>query len=61
MLNPQNGSPITLAFTGYGSRTLLFDERTTLDWPLKADPVKGDGKRFYSPEEVVIAYNEGQA
>jgi DNA-directed RNA polymerase subunit beta' len=22
--------------------------------------VKGEGRRFYSPEEVIIAYNEGQ-
>jgi DNA-directed RNA polymerase subunit beta' len=22
--------------------------------------VKGEGRRFYSPEEVMIAYNEGQ-
>ena len=24
------------------------------------NPVKGEGRRFYSTEEVVIAYNEGQ-
>jgi DNA-directed RNA polymerase subunit beta' len=24
------------------------------------DPVKGEGKIFYSPEEVIIAYNEHQ-
>ena len=25
----------------------------------KEVPVKGEGKAFYSPEEVIIAYNEG--
>ena len=24
------------------------------------EKVKGEGKAFYSPEEVIIAYNEGQ-
>ena len=25
---------------------------------MKEDPVKGEGMTFYSPEEVIIAYNE---
>ena len=27
----------------------------------KEEPVKGEGMTFYSPEEVIIAYNEGRA
>ncbi len=28
--------------------------------PRLTEKVKGEGKSFYSPEEVIIAYNEGQ-
>jgi DNA-directed RNA polymerase subunit beta' len=34
----------------------LTKERKSID----DNPVKGEGRRFYSAEEVIIAYNEGQ-
>ena len=57
ILNPQNGNPITvpsqdmvlgLYYTSKGKKST------------KDDLVKGDGKIFYSAEEVIIAYNEGK-
>ncbi|MBK8344049.1 MAG: DNA-directed RNA polymerase subunit beta' [Bacteroidetes bacterium] len=57
ILNPQNGNPITvpsqdmvlgLYYTSKGKKST------------KDDLVQGDGKVFYSAEEVIIAYNEGK-
>lgn len=57
MLNPQNGSPITLPSQDMVlGLYYITKERKSTD-EIK---VKGDGRAFYSAEEVVIAYNEGQ-
>jgi DNA-directed RNA polymerase subunit beta' len=57
MLNPQDGSPITLPSQDMvlGLYYLTKERKSIAE-----NPVKGEGRRFYSPEEVVIAYNEGQ-
>lgn len=57
MLNPQNGSPITLPSQDMvlGLYYITKERKTSDDYE-----VKGEGGRFYSPEEVIIAYNEGQ-
>ncbi|MCP3927536.1 MAG: DNA-directed RNA polymerase subunit beta' [Bacteroidetes bacterium] len=58
MLNPQNGSPITLPSQDMvlGLYYITKERRSTEEMK-----VLGEGRRFYSPEEVIIAYNEGQA
>ncbi len=57
MLNPQDGSPITLPSQDMVlGLYYLTKERKSIP----ENPVKGEGRRFYSPEEVQIAYNEGQ-
>jgi len=57
MLNPQDGSPITLPSQDMVlGLYYLTKERKSIP----EAPVKGEGRRFYSPEEVSIAYNEGQ-
>jgi DNA-directed RNA polymerase subunit beta' len=55
ILNPANGAPITVPSQDMvlGLYYLTKGRKST---PEK--PVKGEGYRFYSPEEVVIAYNE---
>ncbi|MEL7020276.1 MAG: DNA-directed RNA polymerase subunit beta', partial [Bacteroidota bacterium] len=57
MLNPQNGSPITLPSQDMvlGLYYITKERRST-----ESTKVKGEGRRFYSSEEVMIAYNEGQ-
>ncbi len=57
MLNPQDGSPIQLPSQDMvlGLYYLTKERIGT-----KEIPVLGEGKTFYSPEEVVIAYNEKQ-
>jgi len=57
MLNPQDGSPITLPSQDMvlGLYYITKDKRSTEDMK-----VKGEGRTFYSPEEVMISYNEGQ-
>ncbi|HRP88640.1 MAG TPA: DNA-directed RNA polymerase subunit beta' [Edaphocola sp.] len=55
ILNPQNGTPITLPSQDmvlglyYLTKGKKTDENVT---------IKGEGKPFYSPEEVIIAHNE---
>ncbi len=57
MLNPQDGSPITLPSQDMVlGLYYLTKERKSIP----EAPVKGEGRRFYSAEEVGIAYNEGQ-
>ena len=57
MLNPQDGSPITLPSQDMVlGLYYLTKERKSIP----ENPTKGEGRRFYSPEEVLIAYNEGQ-
>ncbi len=57
ILNSQNGTPITLPSQDMvlGLYYITKGRKST-----KEQPVKGEGKIFYSPEEVIIAYNEGQ-
>ncbi len=56
MLNPQDGSPVTLPSQDMvlGLYYLTKHKKSTPD-----SPVKGEGKTFYSSEEVIIAFNEG--
>ncbi len=56
ILNPQNGSPITLPSQDMvlGLYYITKPKRSMGDLV-----VKGEGMSFYSPEEVTIAYNEG--
>jgi DNA-directed RNA polymerase subunit beta' len=56
ILNPANGTPVTLPSQDMvlGLYYLTKDKVTTKDVT-----VKGEGKIFYSPEEVIIAHNEG--
>ncbi|MCB0655874.1 MAG: DNA-directed RNA polymerase subunit beta', partial [Saprospiraceae bacterium] len=55
MLNPQDGSPITLPSQDMvlGLYYLTKERAST-----EENKVKGEGMSFYSPEEVIIAYNE---
>ncbi|MFI5124222.1 MAG: DNA-directed RNA polymerase subunit beta' [Chitinophagales bacterium] len=57
ILNPQNGTPITLPSQDMvlGLYYITKGKKSTPE-----AKVKGEGKSFYSPEEVIIAYNEGQ-
>jgi DNA-directed RNA polymerase subunit beta' len=56
ILNPQNGTPITLPSQDMvlGLYYISKGKKTT-----PAEKVRGEGKAFYSAEEVIIAYNEG--
>lgn len=58
MLNPQDGSPITVPSQDMvlGLYYLTKERKSEGDII-----VKGEGKKFYSSEEVRIAYNEGKA
>ncbi|MGB4843247.1 MAG: DNA-directed RNA polymerase subunit beta' [Ferruginibacter sp.] len=55
ILNPQNGTPITLPSQDMvlGLYYITKGKKSTDE-----EKVKGEGKSFYSPEEVIIAYNE---
>jgi len=55
ILNPQNGTPITLPSQDMvlGLYYITKGKKTT-----DTETVKGEGKLFYSAEEVIIAYNE---
>jgi len=57
ILNPQNGTPITLPSQDMvlGLYYITKGKKTMGD-----EIVKGEGKAFYSAEEVIIAYNEKQ-
>jgi DNA-directed RNA polymerase subunit beta' len=57
ILNPQNGTPITLPSQDMvlGLYYITKGRKGTPE-----NPVKGEGKAFYSMEEVIIAYNEKQ-
>ncbi|MCW3074730.1 MAG: DNA-directed polymerase subunit beta [Flaviaesturariibacter sp.] len=56
ILNPQNGTPITLPSQDMvlGLYYISKGKKSTPE-----EIVKGEGKAFYSQEEVIIAYNEG--
>src|SRR6202789_667492 len=57
ILNPQNGTPITLPSQVrlLGLYYLTKGKKST-----DTEKVKGEGKAFYNAEEVIIAYNEKQ-
>jgi DNA-directed RNA polymerase subunit beta' len=57
ILNPANGAPITVPSQDMvlGLYYITKGRRGT-----EKNPVKGEGKTFYSAEEVIIALNEGQ-
>ncbi len=57
ILNPQNGTPITLPSQDMvlGLYYITKGKRST-----DTEKVNGEGKSFYSSEEVIIAYNEGK-
>src|SRR5678810_385478 len=57
ILNPQNGTPITLPSQDMvlGLYYITKGKKSTPEVK-----VRGEGKSFYSPEEVIIAYNEQQ-
>jgi DNA-directed RNA polymerase subunit beta' len=56
ILNPQNGTPITLPSQDMvlGLYYITKGKKST-----DTEVVRGEGKSFYSNEEVIIAYNEG--
>ena len=56
MLNPQDGSPITLP----SQDMVLGLYYLTKELKSNGQLVMGEGRTFYSSEEVIIAYNEGQ-
>ena len=55
ILNPANGAPITVPSQDMvlGLYYMTKPRRTT-----ETEIVRGEGQRFYSPDEVIIAYNE---
>ncbi|NOR87661.1 MAG: DNA-directed RNA polymerase subunit beta', partial [Bacteroidales bacterium] len=55
ILNPANGAPITVPSQ---DMVLGLYYMTKPRKNIKENPVKGEGYKFYSPEEVIIAYNE---
>jgi len=57
ILNPQNGTPITLPSQDMvlGLYYITKGKKTN-----DKETIRGEGKAFYSSEEVIIAYNEGK-
>ena len=57
ILNPQNGTPITLPSQDMvlGLYYITKGKRTT-----ETEKVRGEGMSFYSADEVIIAYNENR-
>ncbi|NNK80734.1 MAG: DNA-directed RNA polymerase subunit beta', partial [Flavobacteriales bacterium] len=57
ILNPANGAPVTVPSQDMvlGLYYITKSKKSTKD-----DVVKGEGLTFYSPEEVIIANNEGR-
>jgi len=57
ILNPANGAPVAVPSQDMvlGLYYITKERKGT-----KAQPVKGEGMKFYSPEEAIIAYNEGE-
>ncbi|MBS1646499.1 MAG: DNA-directed RNA polymerase subunit beta' [Bacteroidetes bacterium] len=55
ILNPSNGAPIAVPSQ---DMVLGLYYLTKSKKNMKGDAVKGEGMTFYSPEEVIIAYNE---
>ncbi|MCB0698619.1 MAG: DNA-directed RNA polymerase subunit beta' [Chitinophagaceae bacterium] len=57
ILNPQNGTPITLPSQDMVLGLYYITKAKKTEGDMK---VKGEGMAFYSPEEVIIAHNEGR-
>jgi DNA-directed RNA polymerase subunit beta' len=57
ILNPANGAPICVPSQDM-VLGLYYMTKALKGTP--ENPVKGEGQVFYSPEEVIIAYNEGR-
>jgi len=57
ILNPQNGTPITLPSQDMVLGLYYMTKGKRSDGKSK---VKGEGALFYAPEDVVIGYNEGK-
>ena len=57
ILEPCKWSSNYCSFSGHGSWVVLYDQRQE---KYTEEHVKGEGITFYSPEEVIIAYNEKQ-
>jgi len=57
ILNPANGAPITVPSQDMvlGLYYMTKERSSTT-----SEPVQGEGLRFYSPEEAIIAYNEAR-
>jgi DNA-directed RNA polymerase subunit beta' len=57
ILNPANGAPVTVPSQDMvlGLYYMTKPRKSTENFK-----IKGEGIRFYSPEEVIIAYNEGK-
>ena len=55
-MNPANGAPIAVPSQ---DMVLGLYYMTKGKKSIKDDIVKGEGGVFYSPEEVIIAHNEG--
>ncbi len=57
ILNPANGAPITVPSQDMvlGLYYITKSRKSTPELP-----IKGEGYKFYSPEEVIIAHNEGK-
>jgi DNA-directed RNA polymerase subunit beta' len=58
ILNPQSGTPMTIPSQDMilGLYYITKGKRSTAE-----EPVRGEGAKFYSAEEAIIAYNEGRA
>ncbi len=57
ILNPANGAPVTVPSQDMVLGLYYMTKSRT---STKEHTVKGEGYRFYGPEEVIIAYNEGR-
>ncbi len=57
ILNPANGAPITVPSQ---DMVLGLYYITKARNNIPENPIKGEGYKFYSPEEVIIAYNENK-
>jgi DNA-directed RNA polymerase subunit beta' len=57
ILNPANGAPITVPSQ---DMVLGLYYITKIRKGSEEHPAKGENKTYYSPEEVIIAFNEGQ-
>ena len=56
ILNPANGAPITVPSQDMVLGLYYITKGKKSEGKMK---VIGEGSKFYSPEEVIIAYNEG--